>query len=1115
MNASPVLSEDHAEGLPGPVWLTDPTGRILAANAAARQAMGRPEGWPRGAHVKDLLDGGARRTRGLWRSVRQAGGPLRVAGQFRHADGSVVPLACTLTSGIGPDGGERVMLEAATPDPAALDRAMFEIASATASTGQWYLDRRRRRLHLSGQCLGMLAHEPRRAVLPEAVLAKLVHPEDRETARALLRALFDDEIAGADLDFRVRKADGSWLWMNARARRVERNDRGLPFMVCGTCTDITARKAAEAHLAEALRRAETARNDAIAGEELLATAVVCGQMGAWSVCPDRGEYWMHDEGYRLLGHEPGSFLPDRAGWRALVHRDDIPRFTRALDRMLSGASEVYDIDLRLRHAEGSHHWYRTIARKIDRSARGLPFLLAGTFTCIDSLKENESRLSEAAEMARRAGERLNTLANNAPGAMFEYVVDEGGRLHISFFSAKLPEMLGVPGEEIAADGRAVFRAMHPEDVVSLRRKEEMARALNSRFSAKVRIRSAARGVRTLLCNALPYAREDGSIVWFANLVDITVQERAEKRAGSAAREVRIAHERLSSIANIAPVGLYEVEVRDDGSMTFHYASDQLVELLGCTRAGLDSERNCLFARVVPDDMPQVEQGLRQAFARPGNLSLRYRYLHPERGMLWLSCVAIAHREREGAVVLTGVIHDVTVDEIREEELRRAHHVAETMRIEKARQAQHDGLTGLPNRRYYDEMMAQRLEDARLGKTSLPCGLIRMDLDHFKYVNDTLGHGAGDEVLKKVARVLRGSIRSGDFAARIGGDEFSILLGPTMTAENAREIVERIQRRLEEPVLHEGRPCRFGASFGIAHTEDITEVGAELQVFADAALYRAKESGRNRLEFFTTDLHQSILSDRRIGQELHDALERDEFEPYFQPQVSSRTGALTGIETLLRWHHPERGVLSPDSFMQVAEQMRIVPEIDRIMMEKARGAMARWREAGLIIPKISFNVSSGRMHDPDVVSLARSMAVGETKVTFELLESILVEEESDAFRFHLDMIREAGIEIEIDDFGSGHASIISLMEINPTALKIDRRIVAPVARDARAHKLVRAIVEIAETLGIGTVAEGVETREQADILRDLGCDVLQGYLFARALGSEALFDHATARLRDSA
>ncbi|TDX31835.1 PAS domain S-box-containing protein/diguanylate cyclase (GGDEF)-like protein [Rhodovulum visakhapatnamense] len=1098
----------------------------------------------------------------------------------------------------------------------------------------------------------MLGYPPGHRI-GSAEFRDMIHPDDAREALGLVDALYRRETEAFSAEFRVRRGDDGWCWVASKARWLDGAGSGLPDMVCGTLTEITASKANEARLAEALAAAEIARKEARASEQMLRTAAICGNMGAWSICAERGEAWMTAEGFRQLGYEPGDFVPDDAGWRDLIHPDDLPATATAMDAVIRGEAEVYDYDHRIRHKDGSYHWYRTVARLIDRRAEGLPPLLAGAHTCtdrqkqnearlsealaeaeaaraesqtreemlrtsalcsgiahwvvcpdtgegwipegtygllgyapdafppenrcwrglihpedsdsavagmrdlldyradgythehrlqhadgsyhwyrtvarrvdrsatdqpdliagalvsIDHVKENERRLAEAAEAARLAGERLNTLADNAPGALFVFRVTPAGQFDLPYFSAKLPALMGLTRAEIEADSEALLRRVDPDHIQDLRLAISKSRRGLTPFEMRLRVRMPEGEFRWVLVASLPFRREGGIVVWFGNVFDITEKLAVERRAAEAAEEVRRAHERLRSVALIAPVGLYEFRRKPDGSSDFPYTSPQFEDIMGLTRAEIEARDRNVMKRVDPVDLQRVADST-DASARDLSLwSERFRIRHPERGQVWLSGAAAPRRQDDGTIVWAGALHDVTADVRREAELRQAHQLAETMRAENERQALHDGLTGLPNRRYYDQVLADRIEAARTGDGPRDAVLIRVDLDHFKYVNDTLGHEAGDRVLIRVAEELRGALRAADFAARIGGDEFSILLGPGMSAENAREVVERVQVALARPLTYEGRLCRFGASFGIAHTEDIDAMGAELQLFADAALYRAKEGGRNRMEFFTADLHRNILNDREIGAELHEALERDEFVPFFQPQVSAEDGHLVGAETLLRWRHPEKGLLAPDAFMHVAEQLRIVAEIDRIMMQKARGALERWRAQGLVLPKISFNVSSGRMHDPDVVSLARSMVGSGTKVTFELLESILVEEESDAFRFHLAQIREAGIDIEIDDFGSGHASIIGLMEIAPQALKVDRRIVRPVATDMRARNLVRAIIEIAETLGIATVVEGVETAEQATVLRGIGCNIFQGYLFAKPMSEDDFLAYALA------
>ena len=616
------------------------------------------------------------------------------------------------------------------------------------------------------------------------------------------------------------------------------------------------------------------------------------------------------------------------------------------------------------------------------------------------------------------------------------------------------------------------------------------------------LRSRAGDQIAVQLSAAPIRGQNNHIAGLvAVLQDISERVEAEERAADAAERLKRSHERLTLVTEVAPVGLCEVRLTGDGEFEFLYVSGRFAEIAGLAPAEISQKPSSFMSVVAQEDRSVLVENLKESAKNVADLRMRFRIFQPDGGMLWVSGLAVPRTDESGGVIWTGVILDVTPDVVRESELQKAHLLAERMRAENEHKALHDGLTGLPNRRFYDKTIAGRMADAGAGGPG-DCALVRLDLDRFKLVNDTMGHEAGDLVLIQVATVLQDNLRPGDFAARIGGDEFTVLLAPGSSVEEASDFVSRVQAGLQEPLLFQGRPCRFGASFGIALVDDLTEIGADIQPFADTALYRAKAEGRNRAVFFTPALHTTLLEERQLSMEIQEAIDADQFEPFFQPQVSANDGRLVGVEALLRWQHPTRGTVAPAIFLHVAEQLRVLPEIDRIIMEKSRDCLARWHVRGVTVPKISFNITSVRMHDPEVSRMAREIiAATDTNVTFELLESILVEEEDEDFRLGLEMVRQHGIDIEIDDFGSGHASIISLMEIAPSALKIDQRIVAPVAHDLRARNLVKAIVQIADTLSINVVAEGVETEDQARSLRDIGCSVLQGYHFSRPVSEE--------------
>lgn len=980
---------------------------------------------------------------------------------------------------------------------------IFRIAALSAGVAPWYLDAETGRFWASDSLYEMLGFAPDDVDLSSTWIRSRIHQDDLQSAIDRVEALISGDSDRYIADYRIRRKDGSWLWIKSIGLRLPRDQPGKLPVICGSMSSIEHLKENERRLNEAAATAEAARAEAQASEDMLRASASCGDIGPWNVCPETGDCWMMDVTYRMFGYEPGEFVPDDKGWKNLIHPDDLDAANAKMGNLVMGRSDVYDAEHRIRHKDGSYHWYRGIARKIDRSAQGLPFLIAGTTTRIEHLKENERRLAEAAATSKRISERLNTLADNAPGALFEYRRDPDGAIDFPYFSAKLPDLLGIECAALETDGAAVFANIHPEDVERVIQEIDESRERLSPLELHFRINHPVRGLRWLMVSSLPFEQHDGAVIWFGNLFDNTERREIEERAIEASREVQEAHARLTTIADNAPAGIFEFRRYPNGDGDFPYTSAHFEALVGYSRAEIEALGLETFKRVHVEDWPEMYASMEESANTLHQWSHRFRLDHPTRGVLWVAGSSTPTLHEDGTIVWAGVIYDVTKDVLREAELRHAHELAEQMRAENERQALEDVLTGLPNRRSFDQVLAERRAAAETAPRD--CVLVRIDIDRFKYVNDTLGHEAGDAVLRRFGDIIRANCRADDIGARIGGDEFSIVLAPGSDTDTAKGIIGRIQNALNEPLLYKGRKCTIRASFGIAHVEDLNEVGLEIQSFADVALYRAKEKGRNRMEFFTPTLHQDILNDRRLAREIHDALTNNEFVPFFQPQVSAIDGSLSGIETLVRWNHPTRGVLAPGSFLGVAEQLRVVPEIDRIMLEKSHLILERWQEEGIVIPKISFNVSSGRMKDPAIVSCAKDIARLETRVAFELLESILVEEESEVFRFHLDSIVDAGIDIEIDDFGSGHASIIGLMQISPSALKIDRRIVAPVASNERSRNLVRAIIEIAETLGIGTIAEGVETPQQARILKEVGCDTLQGFLFAKPLSENDLKD----------
>lgn len=415
---------------------------------------------------------------------------------------------------------------------------------------------------------------------------------------------------------------------------------------------------------------------------------------------------------------------------------------------------------------------------------------------------------------------------------------------------------------------------------------------------------------------------------------------------------------------------------------------------------------------------------------------------------------------------------------------------------------HDELTGLPNRRHLMNHLCH-LDAGAQEVAGRRIAVLHIDLDRFKQVNDTYGHAAGDRLLQHAAGLMRAVFRPDDIVARIGGDEFVAVCISEAPEDLARVLADNLIAGFRHPIdLGEIR-CRSGLSIGIACSDHRNSQSSKLLIDADIALYRAKKLGRNRFEFFTNALEAEVVSAKRLADEILTGIEESQFTAHYQQQFDASTRELVGLEALVRWNHPTEGLLVPARFMEVAEDINVLPTLDHLVLETALAHRQRWCAAGLRVPRIAVNVSMGRLRDEHLANMLRAMAIKPGTLSFELTEAIYLDDSDQVVSDNIRSIKDLGIDIEIDDFGTGYASIVSLMRLQPTRLKIASQLTATVSTSSAQRQLIRSIVEIGRTQGIGVVAEGVETLEQAHILTELGCQTLQGYALGRPADADEM------------
>jgi diguanylate cyclase (GGDEF)-like protein len=433
----------------------------------------------------------------------------------------------------------------------------------------------------------------------------------------------------------------------------------------------------------------------------------------------------------------------------------------------------------------------------------------------------------------------------------------------------------------------------------------------------------------------------------------------------------------------------------------------------------------------------------------------------------------------------------------------------------ARLAYFDKLTGLPNRTAFLERIAR--EVSLCDRSGRRLALLFMDLDGFKQINDTLGHDNGDEVLAMIAERLRRELRPSDTAApaapfelddsmaRLGGDEFTVLVSQIESVQNALEIAERLRASIAQPFVLEGRELAISCSIGVAVYPDHASDAANLLKHADTAMYQAKRSGRDTTHLYTATLTEQAMQRLEMDTSLRGALARSEFSLVYQPQIEVATGRVRSVEALIRWNHPDKGMIAPVNFIPLAEENGMIAAIGRWVLDAACADLVHWRAQGLDL-RVAVNLSPRQIQDKRLVedvreALARA-GLPADRLELEITEGAVVDDFSHAIAT-LTQLRSSGIRIALDDFGTGQSSLSYLMKLPVDVIKVDRSFISRLQEDRLSRSIVEAIMVFARALGAGVVAEGVETYQQLSILQHLGCPLIQGYYYSKPVAPELI------------
>lgn len=561
----------------------------------------------------------------------------------------------------------------------------------------------------------------------------------------------------------------------------------------------------------------------------------------------------------------------------------------------------------------------------------------------------------------------------------------------------------------------------------------------------------------------------------AREMDIT----ARKKTEFALKE---SEQKFRTMANASPIMIWVL----DKNMKYIFLNDSWIKFTGVSLKNNDD----IYSYIHPEDKKNVKSEYQKSFLTKTEFKLEYRMKNCYGEYRWVICEGVPRLDESNNLdSFIGSMVDITEQKLSQEQLHF--------------EANYDSLTGLPNRKNFLTVLESLIEKSKYNPES-KFAIVFLDIDRFKIINDSLGHHIGDKLLIKIAKRILSEIGNQGMVCRLGGDEFTIILENIQNIKRVTKIVERVQKKLRQLIKLKNHKIYITSSAGITIVEYSNRDATAILRDADTAMYRAKNTGKDRFEIFDESMHSIALSTMQMESELRKALEKQEFSVFYQPIFSAKDKSIVGMEALLRWVHPLKGIILPGEFLNLARDVGIITDIDKYVLKKVCSQIFDWQRVGKKPVKVSVNMSFDHLNNKFITEmLLRSLREGGidgSLLELEFTENVLMNNPTETTTI-LQEIKKEGVSLAIDDFGTGYSSLAYLKNLPIDALKIDQSFIQDINKNPKSEAIIVAIIALAKNLGLKVTAEGVENQDQYQFVKNYGVDHIQGYLLGKPIESD--------------